>query len=180
MCNSPSDIGSDPNAVQRMYIDGDSVVLPSGCLLLQRCIITNRPVEECDMVFAKLYWAPQRITKSLVGGYAALVFHYFVEREQFEITYGLERTIRRKQTLITVLKVLAAIGFLTATIALSISVSTHWVISWLIAICFILFIVSVFLLFIGNSPISITQQNGHMFWVRGCSPEYLAELTFEE
>jgi hypothetical protein len=41
----------------------------------------------------------------------------------------------------------------------------------------VLFLVAVVALFVGNSPLSVVKYREGMFWIRGCSGEFLASVN---
>jgi hypothetical protein len=158
------------------HVDGDTLVIPSGCVMPPRCIKTNQPVSESDMVQGKVYWlSPWFLLLFIISG-LLLVFAYFFARRKCKITYGLDPAIRKKLKTRTRIKAAAAILFLVALIVTSGSASLPAAVP---TTCFILFLVAVIALFLGNSPLYVTRYREGVFWVRGCSPDYLASLRFD-
>ena len=160
----------------RIRIVGDALVLPSGCTMPLKCIKTNQPVEERDMILTNLTWCPNSVGLWALLGSPSLVFAYFVGRELCSITYGLDRRIRYRNIFFTMAKLLACAIFLAATILMAVSVSTHWITEALIFVFFALFLLSVVMLFIGNSPLHVVDYRDGTFWIKGFSNDYLDDL----
>jgi len=153
-----------------------ALVLPSGCTMPPKCVLTNQPVSESDMVFTNLTWTPASVGLWALLGSPALIFGFFVGRELCSITYGLSRSTRIRKVMYAILKVVTSIGLLAATVALAVIPSVHWTITLLLYSTFILFLGSIVLIFIGNSPLRVVDYRNGMFWVKGFSQEYLDDL----
>jgi hypothetical protein len=55
----------------------------------------------------------------------------------------------------------------------------NWVVTASIAGAFILFLACVVAIFVGNSPLRVVDHRNELFWVKGFSEAYMAELTFD-
>ena len=179
--NSNSSSNSDDTLVPvsddyGIRIDGDALVLPSGCTMPSKCVKTNQPVSESDMIFANLGWAPKSVGLWALLGTPFLIVAHFANRELCTITYGLNRRQRIKNVVYTIAKILSSAGLLAATIGLSIIPSNDRFITPLIWITFILFLASIVIIFIGNSPLRVVEYRDGLFWVKGFSQEFLDDL----
>ncbi len=166
-------ITEEENSVR---VDGDALVLPSGCTMPMVCVKTNRPVTEKDMVFTNLYWCPLWVAGLVLLSGCLLIIVYFLVRKECAITFGLDPNIRAKKVIATIVKIVLAIAMLGTSIALAISDSVHWIIEPLSFTAFALFLIFVALVFLGNSPLRAVNYHDGMFWVKGFSPDYLREL----
>jgi len=180
--NSNDDLGamsaqqSPASAEFGIHVDGDALVLPSGCTLPQACILTNQPVSESDMVLANLPWTPNSLAiYGLLGGLFFLMAG-LAGRELCLITYGINRTTRIKKTAWTVVKILASVALLAGTVGLAIIPWDNWIITPMIWITFGLFLVSVVVIYVDNQPLRVVDFKEGMFWVKGFSKEFLDEL----
>jgi hypothetical protein len=157
-------------------IDGDALVIPSGYTMPPRCIKTNQLVSERDMVLTNLTWCRNTIGLWGLLGAPWLVFAYFVGREICTITYGLSPRLRYRNVFFTLVKVLACFSFLAVAIYMAVFDSTHWIIEPLMFLFFVLFLVSVVVLFMSKQPLHVTDYRDGLFWIKGFSKEYLEEL----
>jgi len=159
-----------------MHVDGDAFVAPSGCTMPTICVLTNVPVREKDMVFTNLYWTPNSVAPwGLLGG-LPLIFSYMVGREICSITFGLHPTIRRRKIFFTILKLIASMSLLAGSVCLAATDSRSSLIEPAMWGFFILFLVSVVLIFVGNKPLRVVKYQAGMFWIKGFSQEYLDSL----
>jgi hypothetical protein len=162
----------------KIHVEGNALVLPSHVMLPPICVKTNRPLSESEMIEAKLYWCPRSaIAWGIISGGLIYIIAYFAMREEFIITYGLDRSIRKKRMLWTIPKLLIAIGSLPAAIAIAVSNSTHWIIMPLVFALFGLFAAALASLFLGGSPLNVVDRKDEMFWVKGFSKEFLDGLN---
>jgi hypothetical protein len=157
-------------------VEDDALVIPSGYMMPQRCVKTNQPVSERDMVLTNLSWCPNSVGLSGVLGAPALVFDYFVGRELCTITYGLSPRLRYRNLFFILVKVLACLAFLVAAIYMAVLDSTHWIIEPLMCLFFVLFLLSVVVLFMSKQPLYVTDYRDGLFWLKGFSKEYLEGL----
>ena len=157
-------------------VDGNLLVLPSGCTLPPLCIKTNQPVTERDMIFANLCWRPNSIAAWWFLGPLPLIIAYMVGSQQCAITYGIAPSVYRRRVLLVLGKILLSIALLAATIFLAVSESTNRHIGPAITVLFVLFLISVVAIFFGNAPIRVVRHENQLFWIKGISQEYLNSL----
>lgn len=158
------------------HVDRELLVVPSGCRLPQRCIKTNRPVEERDMIRAGVYWfSPWYMLVFLLSG-PLFLFAYMFARRKCVITYGLDPAIRKKMWRRTAMKWLAAIVFLGAAIVVWDTTQFQGAIA---VACLVLFALAAAMILLGNSPLRVSRYREGVFWLEGCPPEYLSSLRFD-
>jgi hypothetical protein len=178
--NAPPAMGmEDEPQTQDDYpvrVEGDALVIPSGYVMPQRCVKTNQPVSERDMVLTNVAWCPKSVGLSALLGFPALIFAYFVGRELCTITYGLTPRLRYRNVFFILVKVLACFAFLAAAIYMAVFDSTHWIIEPLMFLFFVLFLLSVVVLFMSKQPLYVTAYRDGLFWLKGFSKEYLEDL----
>ncbi len=165
---------SSPMAVQvpQFGVEGRALVVPTNTVLPPVCIRTNQPVSEADMVRKDFYWCPPWVALLMLVSGCVLILVYFVARKRFTITYGLSPELRKSYRKWLMAKLLAVIGLFFA-IPLSAGSEIG------VFIVLVLFLVAVVSLFIGNIPLSVANHRRGLFWVKGCSAEYLARLETE-
>lgn len=152
-------------------VDGRSLVVPTATILPPVCIKTNQPVSEADMVRRTFYWCSPWVALLILLSGCLVILAYFLVRKRFTITYGLAPDLRQRYRKWLIIKSLAATGFFVALLMAA------GVDSPLAALVFlVLFVAAIVSLFIGNAPLSVVNHRRGMFWVKGCSNEYLAQL----
>ena len=153
-------------------VEGRSLIITSGTVLPRRCVKTNVPVMEDDMIRKDLYWCnPLWILTIFIGVFVVLIAYYAC-RKKCIFTYGLAPEVRKKYRLILTIKAFAAIAFFLAFLF---STTTHSTTAIVTTLC--LFFASLIALPFGNSPLTIKTWNDGRFWIKGCSPEFLASLA---
>jgi hypothetical protein len=180
--NSSSDVIEVEPSLTEDYgirVDGKALVLPSGCTMPLKCVKTNQPVAEGDMIFTNLSWCPPYIALFffLLGGLPFL-FVYFVGRKHCAITYGLSRDIRRRKGKFAVAKVFVMFALFVGAIAMAVSDSRNRLVGASAIVLFVLFLISVVAVFIGNSALRVTRHENGLFWIKGFSQEFLDGLEF--
>ena len=158
----------------QMYIDGDQIIVRSGCVLPFRCVKTSQPVSACDMVRKDFYWCPPLVLGIvlILLGPLLMFFVYLGVRKKCALTYGVHPSYRKKHGKRLLIKSLVAAGFF-AILAIVIGLGAELEI---IAISLVPFLVAFIAIFVGNSPIRITKHRKGAFWVKGCSPEFLKDI----
>jgi hypothetical protein len=152
-------------------VDGKHLVVCSGAVLPPFCVKTNRPVEPEDMTCRRLTWChPLYALLILVSG-LLLIILYFVVRKRCTITFGLSPEMRRRYRNRIILKLVAVIVLFFALPAAGAANSDV-----AIVIVGVLFLIAVFALFLGNSPLAVTAYDNGEFWIAGCSQEFLWRL----
>jgi hypothetical protein len=173
----PSEAASDIAASDdmRVRVDGDSLVLPSGCTLPPYCIKTNQPVSERDMILTNLIWrsAAKDEFRYLVG---FRLMEYLVGSDQCQITYGLTPKLYRRRVYRFLIKILMTIALFAATLFFAVSESRNRLIGPAMFVTFGLFTGSFVSIFLGNSLLQVVRKENEMFWVKGFSQEYLDSL----
>jgi hypothetical protein len=173
------DSAHEPSAADYgIRIEGNALVLPSGCTLPLKCVLTNQPVTQSEMIFTNLTWTPKSVGLSAISGAPSLVFAHFVGRELCTITYGLNWRARVRRVLWTLVNLVLCVALFAATLAMAISSSTHWSTTALLYGFFALFLLSVAALFLRRKPLNVVDYRDGMFWITGFSQEYLDALEF--
>lgn len=175
-CDVDSVDGPPIENIHCMRVEGDAFVCPSGCTMPQICVKTNQPVAERDMILTNLTWSPNSLGLWVVLGSPWLLLAYFAGRDLCLITYGLDRRLRYRKNFWTIVKVLACASFLTAAIYLASSESRHWIVEPMMYTFFVLFLLSVIVLFMNRQPLYVGDHRDGLFWIKGFSKEYLEEL----
>jgi hypothetical protein len=157
-------------------VEQGRLVLPSGCELPQRCVVTNQPVSVADMIFTRLGYSPPWICLLLFISGPLFVVIFMATRKRCVIKYGLNRAIRKRYREWFLMKFLVSCALLASFIACFTLELEYPVLSRLLIVAFLLFLVSLIWLFTGNSVLTVGTVHQGMFWIQGFSPEYLARL----
>jgi len=100
-----------------------------------------------------------------------LIIVYFIARKKCYITFGLHPSLLKKYQRRTKFTIAAAIVLF---FALTFSAGTASMpIIWTELVLFIIAIVAIF---VGNSPLSIVKHQKGMFWIKGCSNDFLERI----
>jgi hypothetical protein len=165
-------IGGNDCLQQFPMVIGRSLLVPSGTKLPLRCVKTNAPVSESDMVRKEFYWLnPLWLLTIFVGLFVILVV-YFVARKKCMVTYGLSPQVRKKYQTRMVIKIALMLALFLAFLF-----STTGGDGTLIAVTVCLFVFSLIILPFGNVPIVVKKFDGNRFWFKGCGPEFLESIT---
>ena len=152
-------------------VDGKAIVVTSGAVLPQRCVKTNVPVSEADMVRKDFYWCnPLWLLLFFVSGLLVIII-YFAVRKKCTLTYGLHPSVRRKYQVRVLIKVALSVALFLAFLFSTTTNSGGLIVALLIA-----FFVSLIVAALGNSPIAVKNHVDGRFWMKGCSKEFLREL----
>ncbi|MCY2989988.1 MAG: hypothetical protein NTY19_19265 [Planctomycetota bacterium] len=133
---------------------------------------TNQPVSEADFKQRRLSFCPPIVGLLILLSGLLLILVYFIARKSCLITVGVSPSVRRKYRNRWIVKIVAVVVLFFAILFAAAIDSTP-----LIIIVFVLFIVAIVSLFIGNSPLTITKYRKGEFWVSGCSREFLARIN---
>jgi hypothetical protein len=162
-------------APAQVFVDRDCLVVRSGAVLAGRCVKTNRPVSDSEIVPRNLYWSPSWIVLLILVSPLILVLAYFLVRKRCRLTFGMHSEIRRRYRRRTATALLLMIG---SFLALPFLAATDFDV--LIIGMVLLFLGAISFLFVGCSPLKIIRRERDLFWVRGCSQEYLAQTAAEQ
>ncbi|MBN1908982.1 MAG: hypothetical protein JW818_04520 [Pirellulales bacterium] len=153
------------------WVDGKLLVVQSGERLPPICIKTNQPLSEQDMVTKTLYWCSPLLLLLILINLIIFLIVYMIARKQCILTIGLHPSVRSRRRWTVLVKVLVVVGLFFAMLFAAAADSDSLIIVFLI-----LFFVALIIACLGNSPVSIAKYRDGMFWIRGCCPEYLAEI----
>lgn len=153
-------------------VTGKFLVVRSGAELPQRCVHTNQKVTELDMQHKWFEWCSPWVALSVLISVCITVVLYFVLRKRCELTFGLSPEIRRKYRTRIAIKLLITIGLFFAIVAAAAAENDA-----LIGLSVLLFFVAIIVLLVGNSPLRVTSYRDGEFYIKGCSAEFLAQLS---
>ncbi len=166
-------------------VEGKSLVAPTERVLPPVCVRTNRAVSEADMVQASLFWCSPWVMFTVLGG-PLVIPALFLLGKRFTITYGLIPELRRRYRIWRTVKI--ALGVLcvcisaltgaafAAAFAIYPSAEFNFTAAVLVLAILVGFGGSFSVIFIGNPPLIPAKYRQGMFWVNGCSGEYLARI----
>lgn len=145
---------SEPDWAQRIWVDGEFLVVSDGVKLPQRCVFTNEPVDEPPLV-QTLKWAPS--------------FRPVISETKIRVTYAVNRRRQKRRRLnrhiVASLQALAAVLLYAATGNPFPSTVV---------------VVTGVLIFLEERPfLVVSKSKNDRFWLRGCGPEFLASCREE-
>lgn len=152
-------------------VEGKLLVVRSGAVLPPICVKTNQPVSPHDVVSRRLTWCSPLVALLILLSGLLLILVYFLVRRHCTLTFGLLPAVRRKYRNRRLVKSIAAIALFFALPVTAAMDSTAVTI-----VVLVLFLVSIVSLFIGNSPLSVTNYRKGEFWIAGCSKDFLAGI----
>ncbi len=155
----------------KVRVEDKYLVVTSGTALPSFCVKTNRAVQPQDIQQRRLSWCPPIVGLLILLSGLLLILIYFIVRKHCTISFGLSPDIRKKYRNRRVFKVIAVI-LLFFALPFTAAIDNIAV----VITVFILFLVAVVSLFIGNSPLAITKHRKGEFWISGCSKEFLARI----
>jgi hypothetical protein len=175
-----------------LRVDGRYLVVPTETVLPPVCIRTNRTVSEADMVRVSLFWCSPWVAILALGG-LLVIPALFLQGRRFTVTCGMIPSVRRLYRIGRICKTAAVIGCFV-TLLLTGAVFVGMFVFYPSAVLDIgpavigkgvMFVLAVgsgsgfVSLLIGNWPLSLAKHRQGMFWVDGCSEEYLARFEGE-
>lgn len=156
-------------------VDGKYLVVSNKTALPQRCIRTNQPISEREYTSWDLPYVQSSLAIFLLLGLWGLFFWPSATTNRCKFKAGLSSKIRLRYLLwktIAILIMLISPVFLTGYLFIADEFFSMT--------SFILFPLSLCLgttlLFLYSSPFKVTRSKDGMFWIKGCSPEFLASL----
>ena len=152
--------------------DGKALVVVSGTSLPHRCVKSNLPVSDREMVRKELYWCNPLYLLLIFAGVLIAIIVYYLCRKKCTLIYGLHQSVRRKYQIRLLVKVAVTIALFLAMLFSTTTNSGPLIASLIIA-----FFVSLIVTALGNSPISIKNHVDGRFWIKGCSKEFLVSLS---
>lgn len=146
------------------HVDGRYLVIRSRTNLPSRCVLTNRPTTDENMIKHRLNWAP--------------LFAFVSRRGRCTVHYALSRKIRKRHTFIRWLPSFLLIGFIILIVLLSLESHPLTRSPGLGVLMF--FVLGISIQFArGFGPIEINKMRGDAVWLKGCCREYLEQCDRE-
>ena len=178
-----------------LRVEGRYLIIPEGTVLPPVCIRTNRPVSQVDMVRKTLYWcSPWAVILGVSGGILTIPIIFLFMR-RIKITYGLAPELHRKYRILRLVRSAAVIGCFTSLVLpflaffvpivlyrseLIDAAPSIIVMGKVLMVAFVVgFLLMSVAILIGTGPLSLRKYRDGMFWVKGCSEEYLARIEAE-
>jgi hypothetical protein len=158
------------------WIDGKFLVLTDRSALPPRCVRTNRPVSERECQTWDLPWLPLPLKIVMCVAPVFLLFAPYAVRQRCRVQAGISKSVRFRYLLRKLLACLLILGSLIAPV---VCLAYGWTVTALVTVlCFpFLFWGGFILLILFTSPLTIAEHKGDHFWLKGCSPEFLASLN---
>lgn len=152
-------------------VEGKALVMPSGTRLPPICVRTNQPVTEHDMVRRDFYYCSPWYALFIFLGVILYVVVYVLARQRCTLIYGVHPDVRKMYRKRTVIKSVLAVVLCIAMFAVA-PLKGPW-----LPILLIAFVATLISFAFGGTPLRVTKWRAGEFWVKGCSPEYLAVVS---
>jgi hypothetical protein len=151
-------------------VDGVEIVVPTWTILPARCVKTNEPVPEEQMINKKFVWSPRWIWALFLVNPLIWFAVDLVARKKCDLTFALHRDLRRLYRRRIVYKLLVIIAIYLSIASAAWTKATDWQTAMIVGA--VIFGPSLLVLLIGNSPLMVTAHKAGKFWIRGCSEEF--------
>lgn len=162
-------------AAQGSYVDGKAIVVADKTSLPPRCIKTNQPINESEYTILNLPYKPPWLILTVLISPVILIFWPFIVRKRCRIKAGLSRSVRRRYLFVN----LSAIALLLLAFVIpgygAITESRELLVAGSIAFVPLLW-GAIVLLMLFKDPLKVSRYSDGLYWVEGCSPEYLKSL----
>lgn len=158
----------------RHAVDPPHLVVTSYTALPQRCFVTNEPISELEYQIWDLPRIPRWLfTLAFVSPFL-LITAPFV-RDRCKLKAGLSRKVRRKRLLVNSALVFAILTPIWAVVAALVTRQPIFVLLAVAGVVFAQFGLPVLILL--RPPLRVDRHEGDLFWIRGCSAEFLASVA---
>ena len=157
------------------HVDGNELVIVDKTALPQRCVKTNRPISEPEYTTWDLPYIPTWLKILMLMAPFFMIAVPFAVRQRCRFRAGLSTSVRRRYFL---LKLAAIALILLAFVLPGYGVATTNANLVLVGlVTFIpLFWGGIVLLVLFTDPLRVIQVKNELFWVRGCSVDFLESL----
>jgi hypothetical protein len=153
-----------------LWVDGKHLVVPSGAILPPLCVKSGQPVNEGNSSRKRYIWYPSWLLLLLfVGGLPLVLILYLVTRKECLLTFALHPDVRKRYRNRLIVKALVAMALFGAMVFFAQSDA--------FVVLIALFLISLLVLAADNSPLRVAKHRDGMFWIRGCSKEFLASIA---
>jgi len=152
-------------------IEGQLLTLYSGTVLPPFCVRTGEPVSPAQMERRILHWCPLWVfILMFVGPFVGFVL-YAILRQKCLITFGMSKTAKRPYWIRV-----GIASFLMVAAAAGVVIGAKMKMGAIILGSVVLVPVAIIIMLVGNSPLSAARYDNGRFWIKGCSPAFLASL----
>lgn len=158
-------------------VEGSSIVAPTKTALPRRCIITNKPVDDEFYTVWDLPYVRGLLVLLVFGPWILLLAPAVVKR-RCKLRAGLSREFRNRYARLKFFMLslsLSPFGVIAAAVLLkSADVIFVFGIPSMLAMYF-----GVFAYVYYSSPLTVAKYEDGLFWIKGCSTEFLNSLESE-
>jgi len=161
--------------VSSQTIDGKYIVLTDRTALPTQCVRKNQPVSEREYRKWDLPWIPIWLKIVMLLCPILLIVTPYAVRQRCRLKAGLSRGVWFRYFLLKLAAGFLILGSLVAPIAYAAADLQQWAIvaAALFPFCFW---GGFAILILFSSPLSIAKVEGDLFWIKGCSPDFLESL----
>jgi hypothetical protein len=136
---------------------------------------TNRPVSERECQIRSLPWMPRGLKVVMCISPVFLLFAPYVVRKRCRVQAGISRGVRLRYLLRKLLAGLLIVGSIVVPILCLVFEQPGAAMLATLLFPFLFWGGFIILIFF-TSPLTVQRCVGEHFWLKGCSPEFLASL----
>jgi len=171
--NDGASTGGMPEAPQ-IRVDGKLLVVKSGAVLPQYCVLTNSALQPPDMRQETLAWSPP-FTDTVLDRFALFALLGRLTKKHCLLTYGLSASVIGRRKKWRAIKI--GLAFVSAVmIVVFLALGSDLIFAALIAFCSAV----VLLLIDSGTTLAIVDHRNQEFWVGGCCKDFLERLKVAE
>lgn len=172
---APPTVPFVPQPVAAMYRrEGNLLVIRDGAVLPNRCILTNQPINERDWTKKRsLTWTPAWVWIFILFGLIIALILALCLQKKAQLTYNICRAKRNRQLRFGAFSLLATFG------GIGLMISALSFEQWgnaLVISGIVLLIGGLVMAAISSVALTVKRYKDGEFWIKGCSPEFLASL----
>lgn len=157
-------------------VEGKLLVVHNKTALPMRCFKTNAPVSEGEYRHWELTFIPQWLRLVMLCAPFFLVAVPFAARHRCHLRAGLSKSNALRVLLVKLLgSSLILVALLWPLLAALIG-SAEWLCIGLMCIVPLLY-GGLAILILFSSPLRVVRHKGELFWIKGCSAEFLRSLN---
>ena len=166
------DLQGSTGYTEKIGVDGRDLMVRTKMRLPSFCVKTNAPITEDEIRVKAFTWYPRWVLALILLNLLIMLIAYLITKKTCILLYGLSPEVRARIRNRVAIKILITLALLCVAIALTASDhASASLVAWL------LFAVSLIVALLGNSTLWVVKHKDGVFWIRGCSDEFLARIA---
>ncbi len=156
-------------------VEGELLVIPTMTALPRRCVQTNESVEESEYSTWDIPFIPSWLKLWMLVAWFLLLFVPSIVRRRCKFRAGVSATVRRRYFLRKLFaSLLLVVAFLSIPLPFMLNSPEATAFALPLGLFSLWAAFVVFSLY--SSPFQIVRYDGTLFWIKGCSPDFLKNL----